>query len=152
MIPLLSLKRCNWLKNASDRHTNFITYAIGCRVRDKIKAPLWFSDDNANVFSAAVMLWPLFILGFVVLVTSWPSASTLAENLNDATWRELTEMFPQKSLQWMSSYNPESAGPGIIIDYLVIWWQFFSFMNYTTWNDRIIKVNDMENTWKDTVK
>ncbi|XP_021936302.1 uncharacterized protein LOC110837927 isoform X2 [Zootermopsis nevadensis] len=59
-----------------------------------------------------VMLWPLFILGFVVLVTSWPSASTLAENLNDATWRELTEMFPQKSLQWMSSYNPESAGPG----------------------------------------
>ncbi|KAJ4444038.1 hypothetical protein ANN_05827 [Periplaneta americana] len=59
------------------------------------------------------MLWPLLILGCVVLVTSRPSSSTADQILDDVTWRELPAMLRPQSSQWFSLYNnPESPGPG----------------------------------------
>ncbi|KAJ9573670.1 hypothetical protein L9F63_008940 [Diploptera punctata] len=61
------------------------------------------------------MLWPLLILGYVVLVTSRPPPSSAEDYLDDLTWRELAPEMLRQSSQWFPLYNnPESPGPGKI--------------------------------------
>ena len=70
----------------------------------------------ADVFvcSSCAMLWPLFILGYVVLVTSRPPPSPVEDILEDYTWRELPPEMLRQSSQWIPLYNPKSSGPGDI--------------------------------------
>jgi hypothetical protein len=109
-----------------------------CRFDSVIMIVMYFFGRSC------IMLWPLLILGCVVLVTSRASPSTADEILDDVTWRQLPAVLRQESLQRLSSYNnPESPGPGIKIDYCLLYRQFFSFVDCVASNNRITVVNEL---------